>query len=156
MDEERVFESADAEETRSIGAALGARLGAGDVVLLEGPLGAGKTTFVQGLASGLGVTEPITSPTFALAHEYRGGCVPLFHLDPYRLGSWTELVDIDFDRYLEGLGVVAVEWAERLGPLAPPEHVRIRIAWEEADGRRITLTAAGDRLRAVLRGLAPC
>jgi len=134
-----------ADETRALAARLGARLRPGDVVLLEGDLGAGKTTFVQGLAEGLGVRAPVTSPTFTLIQEYPGPNFPLFHFDLYRLGGPEEIADLGFDEYLERGGVVVVEWAERLGWLTPPEHLRVRIEIAEDEGRRITFRPFGAR-----------
>jgi tRNA threonylcarbamoyladenosine biosynthesis protein TsaE len=106
--------SASEAETRAIAAGLAARLEPGSVVLLEGDLGTGKTAFVRGLAEGLGLNgDEVTSPTFTLVHEYRGGRVPLVHVDLYRLES-VELDDIGLDPDLAERGVVAIEWAERL------------------------------------------
>jgi tRNA threonylcarbamoyladenosine biosynthesis protein TsaE len=90
------------------------RLAAGSVVVLEGPLGAGKTTLAQGIASGLGVTDPVTSPTFALVHEYQGR-LPVFHMDLYRLGSEEEFDLIGGWEYFSRGGVCLIEWAGRLG-----------------------------------------
>jgi tRNA threonylcarbamoyladenosine biosynthesis protein TsaE len=110
-----------------LGVALGRLLHPGDVVLLEGQLGAGKTTLVQGIAKGLGCTEPVTSPTFDLIHEYRSGRTPLIHIDPYRLQGPGELEHIGFCDYLDLPCVLAVEWPERLGYLTPPDPCRIAI-----------------------------
>ena len=101
-------------ETRAIASRLAATLGPGSVVLLKGDLGAGKTAFVRGLAEGLGLEpDEVTSPTFTLVHEYRGGRLPLVHVDLYRLES-AELDEIGLDPDLAERGVVAIEWAERL------------------------------------------
>lgn len=109
----------DAAGTRQVGRALAAVLGPGDVVLLDGDLGAGKTVFVQGLAAGLGLDPGVvTSPTFALVHEYTGGRLPLQHLDLYRLEA-VDLDQIGLDPDLAAAGVVAVEWAERLARRIP-------------------------------------
>lgn len=116
----------DAEGTRRVARALAVTLGPGDLVLLDGDLGAGKTVFVQGLAEGLGVDpRQVTSPTFTLVHEYGGGRLPLQHLDLYRLDA-VELDEVGLDTDLAASGVVAVEWAERL--LRPaPGAVRVRL-----------------------------
>lgn len=101
-------------ETRRIAAAFAASLKPGDVLLLEGDLGAGKTAFVRGLAEGLGVDPgEVTSPTFTLVHEYRGGRLPLIHIDLYRLER-ADLDEIGLDQDLADRGVIAVEWPERL------------------------------------------
>lgn len=122
-----------AEATRALGRALGARLRGGDVVVLTGSLGAGKTTFVQGLAVGLGVTSPVTSPTFVLAREQRpdpSGPRPdgpdLVHVDAYRLAGAPELDDLDLDSDLER-SVVVVEWGEGLAERLSPRRVEVRI-----------------------------
>jgi tRNA threonylcarbamoyladenosine biosynthesis protein TsaE len=114
-------------ETRRIAAALAPALTAGSVLLLSGDLGAGKTAFVRGLAEGLGLDPAeVTSPTFTLVHEYRGGRLPLIHVDLYRLDR-AELDEIGLDQDLAAKGVMAVEWAERLVRRLPgASHVNIR------------------------------
>jgi tRNA threonylcarbamoyladenosine biosynthesis protein TsaE len=122
--------------TRAVARALATTLVAGDIVLLRGDLGAGKTVFVKGLAEGLGLDpDAVTSPTFTLVHEYGGGRLPLIHLDLYRLAS-TELDDVGFDPELAGRGVVVVEWAERLAH-EPAGAVTVRIEDAGGDTRRI-------------------
>jgi tRNA threonylcarbamoyladenosine biosynthesis protein TsaE len=102
------------EETRAIASACAKQLQAGDVVLLSGDLGAGKTAFVRGLADGLLInTDEVTSPTFTLVHEYRGGRLPLIHVDLYRLDR-ADLDEIGLDQDVAAAGVTAVEWAERM------------------------------------------
>ena len=106
--------TASEEETGAVGRELAATLHAGDVVLLSGELGAGKTAFVRGLASGLGVApEDVSSPTFTLIQEYRGGRLTLFHVDLYRLDDPREIEDLGLDE-IAGDGVLAIEWAEKL------------------------------------------
>ena len=102
------------EETEALGERLAQRLRPGDVIAFYGDLGAGKTAFTRGLARGLGVTEPVTSPTYTIVNEYLGGRLPLFHFDMYRLGSAEELFDIGWEDYLERGGVCAVEWSENV------------------------------------------
>ena len=108
---------ADAAATRSLGVTLGQFLPPGSVILLKGDLGSGKTTLVQGIGEGLGITEPIVSPTFTLINEYTEGRLPLYHLDLYRLEP-VEVTALHLETYWEGvefpLGIVAIEWAERL------------------------------------------
>jgi tRNA threonylcarbamoyladenosine biosynthesis protein TsaE len=146
-------ETSSAEETRALGAALGRRLQPGDVILLHGQLGAGKTTFVQGLAAGLGVMDPVTSPTFTLVHEYRGGRIPLIHVDPYRLDSPADILDLGFDDWLEQEAALVFEWAERLGSLAPDDRVEVRLEFLPDDRRRVRLEAHGARAMELLAGV---
>ena len=120
------------EETFALGRAVAADLRAGDVLALCGDLGAGKTHFVKGLASGLGIAAEVTSPTFTLLHEYPGGRLPLFHFDFYRLESEDAVTGIGFDDYLDAGGVLAIEWAEKF-PALLPAHTRrfdFRVAGE--------------------------
>ena len=130
--------SSSEQETRSIAAALARDLAMGSVLLLSGDLGAGKTAFVRGLAEGLGVDpDEVTSPTFTIAHEYRGGRLPLVHVDLYRLDR-ADLDEIGLDQDLAATGVVAIEWSERLSrPI--PGAVTITIADRGGDLRDITI-----------------
>lgn len=130
----RRFESRSPDETRRIGEALGARLGPGDVVACIGELGAGKTCFLQGLARGLGVVEPVTSPTFVLLNHYRGR-LPVYHLDAYRTESLTEILDLGIEEILGGGGVTVIEWAEKLLPLLPARTIVVRISGLGAEPR---------------------
>ena len=127
------------EETAAFGRQLAARLGPGAVLLLVGDLGAGKTALVRGLAEGLGVApEEVSSPTFTLMQEYRGGRVKLIHVDLYRLNEAREIDELG----LEELGadsVLAIEWAEKL-PRPIPDAIEVRIAHGEGDERRLTIT----------------
>ena len=130
--------------TEALAAALAATLSAGDVVLLSGTLGAGKTAFVRGMAQGLGADpEDVSSPTFAIVHEYRGGRLPLFHVDLYRLTP-VDTSDLGLHEMGVGEGVLAIEWPERLGTRF--EHA-ITVCLEAIDGgsetaRRITIDVA--------------
>ncbi|MBS2964138.1 tRNA (adenosine(37)-N6)-threonylcarbamoyltransferase complex ATPase subunit type 1 TsaE [Actinocrinis puniceicyclus] len=124
---ERV-EAAQARDTREAGLRLGSRLRAGDLVILSGELGAGKTTFTQGLAESLGVRGPITSPTFVIArvHPSLSGGTPLVHVDAYRLGSLAELDDLDLDASVED-SVTVVEWGEGKAEVLSGERLEVRI-----------------------------
>ena len=113
--------------TWRLAAQLAARLPNGGVIALQGELGAGKTTFVQGLARALGITRPVTSPTFTLVCEYPGDRMLLVHMDLYRLRSPDDLLTIGFHEYLERKALVAVEWPERAGDLLPPETIWVNI-----------------------------
>lgn len=146
------FTSQSSEETRALGEALGRLLRAGDVVCLWGEMGAGKTHFAQGLGAGLDVEEPVSSPTFALVHEYRGR-VPVWHLDTYRLRSQDELVDLSWDDLLAGGGVVAIEWPERIETALPAERLDVRLEYGTGDTREIELSARGARMLRVLERL---
>ncbi len=139
------------EETRALADCIGRRLGPGDVLLLHGDLGAGKTTFVQGLAAGLGLSDPVTSPTFTLIHEYRGGPLPLIHLDPYRLSGAQDVEDLGFDELLSSGAVIVVEWAERLESLAPQEALEVRLAVMGEEEREVRLIPHGSRWEKLLR-----
>ncbi len=109
-----IYHSQSEHDTRAVAVALAADLAAGSVLLLSGDLGAGKTAFVRGLAEGLGIgSDEVTSPTFTLVHEYRGGRLPLIHIDLYRLDR-ADLDEIGLDEDLAASGVMAVEWSERL------------------------------------------
>jgi tRNA threonylcarbamoyladenosine biosynthesis protein TsaE len=125
-------------ETRAIAAALAPKLAPGAVILLSGDLGAGKTAFVRGLAEGLALDpDEVTSPTFTLVHEYRGGRLPLIHVDLYRLDR-ADLDEIGLDQDLAAKGVTAVEWAERLTrPI--PEALRVTIVDQGEDLRSIEI-----------------
>jgi tRNA threonylcarbamoyladenosine biosynthesis protein TsaE len=118
--------SRSAAETQELARRLAARLGGGDVVALAGPLGAGKTCFVQGLCRGLEVAGRVKSPSFALINEYRGR-LPVYHFDLYRLAA-AEAADIGGEEYLYGPGVSVVEWADRAPGLLPPEHLWVEMA----------------------------
>ena len=128
------------EQTRQIASAFAPSLTAGDVLLLEGDLGAGKTAFVRGLAEGLGIkADEVTSPTFTLVHEYHGGRLPLIHVDLYRLDR-ADLDEIGLDSDLAARGIIAIEWPERLSrPITGA--IQIRIADRGGDRRDIAIGA---------------
>ena len=128
--------SPSAAATEAAGERLGATLGPGAVVALTGELGAGKTSFVQGLVRGLGASVRATSPTFVLVNEYAGR-VPIHHVDAYRTESMTELMDLGLLEMIGGDGVTIVEWADRLTPLMPPDAIHVHI------------TGVGDELRTI-------
>jgi tRNA threonylcarbamoyladenosine biosynthesis protein TsaE len=140
--------TASPAETRRAGERLGRVLEAGDVVLLDGELGAGKTCFVQGVARGLDVPRDrrVASPTFTLVNEHPGRVV-LHHIDLYRIADPEELHAIGIREYLGGEGVAVVEWAERLGALAPAERIAIRIEVAGARARRLHARAEGESAR---------
>jgi tRNA threonylcarbamoyladenosine biosynthesis protein TsaE len=132
-----------ASATRHLAAEIGAMLTAGDVVVLVGDLGAGKTTFAQGLAYGLGVDAPVTSPSFTLVQEYAGR-VPVAHVDVYRLERVQELHDLGFEELLDGDSVTMIEWGDAVQQVLPPDHVVVRIeAGMDPDERTVTVDAVG-------------
>ncbi len=137
---------ADAAATRDLGWQLGQVLPPGTVLLLEGELGSGKTTLVQGLGAGLGITDAIDSPTFTLVNEYLDGRMPLYHLDLYRLSA-AEVADLALATYWDGIevepGIVAIEWAERL-PSQPPSYLLLQLTYDAIAGRQVRLDAIGD------------
>lgn len=130
-----------ADETQALGQKLASRLAPGDVIAYFGDLGAGKTAFTRGLAQGLGITDPVTSPTYTIVNEYLSGRIPLFHFDMYRLSSSDELVDIGWEDYLSRGGVCAVEWSENVeDALQDAIRVTIEKDADEPDTRHITIT----------------
>jgi tRNA threonylcarbamoyladenosine biosynthesis protein TsaE len=138
---------ADPIATHRLGIRLGESLTAGSVLLLQGNLGSGKTALVQGIGAGLGIAEPVVSPTFVLLNEYFEGRLPLYHFDLYRLSS-PEAEALYLENYWEGtempLGVVAIEWAERL--VQPPlSYLQIQLNLA-AEGRRAMLSPVGERM----------
>jgi tRNA threonylcarbamoyladenosine biosynthesis protein TsaE len=136
------FHSKSPDETFEIARKFAASLRAGDIVLLTGDLGAGKTCFVQGLANGLNISGEIyvRSPSFALVNEYQGGRLPLFHFDFYRLNDASELTDIGLDDYIRRDGVVAIEWAEKFASSLPHKAYRIRFKTISENEREIICT----------------
>ena len=124
-----------AEDTRELGAALSSVARAGDVVLLSGDLGAGKTTLVQGFARGLGITEPVVSPTFILVRTYRGR-LTLVHADAYRMDNLQEVTDLDLPELLDDGGVALVEWGDVIAPVLPADYLEIRLQLGEGDDDR--------------------
>ena len=131
------------EQTEAIGEALGKRISGGSVIAYLGDLGAGKTAFTRGLARGLGITDPVTSPTYTIVNEYLQGRLPLFHFDMYRLHSSDDLFDIGWEDYLERGGVCAVEWSENVAD-ALEDAIIVRIEKTGDTSRKITIEGAGE------------
>ncbi len=132
-------ETNSVEETIALGEAFAGRLSAGDIVLLSGDLGAGKTHFVKGVARGMGIDEShVNSPTFTLIHEYTGGTLPVYHVDAYRLKSAQEAVEIGIEDYLFGEGVCLIEWPERLEGLLPEGCIHVNIVSTGTEKRRFS------------------
>jgi tRNA threonylcarbamoyladenosine biosynthesis protein TsaE len=142
-----------AEHTRALGAALGGILRPGDVVVLAGDLGAGKTTFAQGVARALGVVERVTSPTFTIVHEHDGR-VPLAHVDVYRLGSLGELYDLGFEEVIDEGRVTLVEWGDMVARALPTDRLMVRLELVADDDERfVTFVPHGAQWRERVRTL---
>lgn len=152
---EQVRHSHSRAETAALGMALGQALQAGDVIVLRGNLGAGKTVLAQGIGRGLGVREAVISPTFTLLREYRSGRLPFYHVDAYRLAGPAEAHTFGLDEYLYGDGVTVIEWGERVAPLLPDERLEIELVYGDEGEREITLQARGERYVALVARLIP-
>ena len=126
-----------AAETRALGEKIAARLRPGDVLLLEGDLGAGKSELTRGIARGLGVAETVTSPSFTILNVYESGRCPLYHFDWYRLESADELYELGMDEYLGGDGIAVVEWPEMCPDAVPEGALRIRLEAAGENERKI-------------------
>lgn len=148
------FISTSVEQTQELAACMARQAQAGDVVLLVGDLGAGKTHFTQGFARGLDLSDVPTSPTFNLVCEYRGGRLPLYHFDLYRLESADDLDDIDYYAIIEGDGVSLVEWGDKFEEAAPDDYVLLDFAVRPDGSRAIAAAAVGPRSRALVGALA--
>jgi tRNA threonylcarbamoyladenosine biosynthesis protein TsaE len=144
---ELLLRTATADDTRAVGAAIAPLLRIGDVLALTGELGAGKTTLVRGIASGLGAAEHVASPTFTLVREYVTGRVPVAHVDVFRLDRVQDVVDLALDELEGGACVLIVEWGDAVEELLPDDRLRVELTTEdpaaETDARRITITSAG-------------
>ena len=117
-----IIETNSAEETYQLGKQMGEKAGAGEIYCLDGDLGTGKTVFTQGFAAGLGITEPVNSPTFTILQQYDEGRLPLYHFDVYRIGDVSEMDEVGYEDCFYGDGVTLIEWPERIRELLP-EHV---------------------------------
>ena len=137
------FESHGEVETAAFGQQLAQLLSPGDVIALQGPLGAGKTRIVQAIAAALGCSRSfVVSPTFTLIHEY-DGVIPVYHVDAYRLKSSDEFLDMGGGELLYGEGVCLIEWADRIADLIPPDHLRLQIEVTGPQTRGIHVQAHG-------------
>lgn len=142
-----------AATTHALAHRIGQLIPCGGIIALTGPLGVGKTAFAQGLLAGLGVDEPVTSPTFTLMHRYEGRC-PACHIDLYRLEPAAGLSDLlpELEEVVDDVTVLVIEWADRLGAWLPTDHLAVELSYlpAAAEGRRIVLTAGGPRHRRLL------
>ena len=132
------------EETKRLGMLLAEELQPGDVILLEGPLGAGKSEFARGVANGLGVTETVTSPSFTILNVYESGRLPLYHFDWYRLESAEELFELGMDEYLGGAGVALVEWPGQCPEALPERFLMIELLPLDENRRELRINRHGD------------
>ena len=152
--------TSSAAETQALAEALAELALPGDRVLLAGEMGAGKTAFAQGFARGLGITDPVTSPTFTIVREYSGGRLGLHHLDVYRLDNLSEVADLGLSEMLDEDAVMLVEWGDAVLPALPDQYLELRIAFGEGDDdRHLELRAVGGswpmRWRVVSEAVAP-
>ena len=135
-----IHDSHTVAQTESIAANLAQTLHGGECIALDGPLGAGKTQFVRGLAAALGADpRAVSSPTFVLLNIYRGGRIPLFHLDAYRVAGAEDFESIGFSELLEQNAIVVVEWASRIAKILPPSRITVTIEVTGKSDRRITI-----------------
>ena len=134
-----------ADDTRELGTAIASVVDSRDVVLLAGDLGAGKTTLTQGFARGLGVEEPVTSPTFVLMRPYEGR-LPLVHVDAYRLEHLQEVIDLGLAEMIDDGAIAVIEWGDVVAPVLPPDFLELRLEYGDGDDeRRIGLRFVGVR-----------
>mgnify|MGYP002854731345 CR=1 FL=1 len=122
-----IRETFNAKETFELGFQLGNKAIAGQIYCLEGDLGVGKTVFTAGFAKGLGITEPVSSPTFTIVQEYYEGRIPLYHFDVYRIADVDEMDEIGYEEYFYSDGVCLIEWASQIEEIIPPEAIKINI-----------------------------
>ena len=137
-----VWETADSQETYRLGERLGRQAKPGQIYCLDGELGVGKTVFAQGFAAGLGIAEPVCSPTFTILQQYDQGEVPFYHFDVYRIGDVEEMEEIGYEDFFYGEGVCLIEWSRQIEEILPEDAVRIRIEKDlnrDFDYRRITI-----------------
>ena len=143
-----IIETNSPRETKELGKKMAERAKPGDVFTLVGDLGVGKTVFTQGIAEGLGIDEPVNSPTFTIVQEYESGRMPFYHFDVYRIGDPEVMDEIGFDDYIYGDGLCLIEWADLIEEILPEKRVAIRIEKDLEKGfdyRRITIQEEVDK-----------
>ncbi len=131
---DQIIETHSAQETFALGKKIGENALPGQVYSLIGDLGVGKTVFTQGMAAGLGIAEPVNSPTFTILQVYEEGRIPFYHFDVYRIGDIEEMDEIGYEEYFYGEGICLVEWANLIEELMPAKHFRITIEKDLAEG----------------------
>ena len=137
-----IIETTNAEETFKLGVKIGEQARPGEIYTLNGDLGVGKTVFTQGVARGLGIEEPVNSPTFTIVQVYDDGRMPFYHFDVYRIGDITEMDEIGYEDYIYGEGVSLIEWANLIEEILPKERIEIQIEKNLEQGfdyRKITI-----------------
>ena len=143
-----VIETHDPEETFEVGRTNGMNAKPGQIYTLTGDLGVGKTVFTQGVAAGLGITEPVNSPTFTIIQEYEDGRLPFYHFDVYRIGDLEEMEEIGYDDYFFGQGICLIEWAELIEEILPEKRIEVTIEKDLEKGfeyRKITIEERGEK-----------
>ena len=143
-----VIETHDPEETFEVGRTIGMNAKPGQIYTLTGDLGVGKTVFTQGVAAGLGITEPVNSPTFTIIQEYEDGRLPFYHFDVYRIGDLEEMEEIGYDDYFFGQGICLIEWAELIEEILPEKRLEVTIEKDLEKGfeyRKITIEERGEK-----------
>ena len=143
-----VIETHDPEETFEVGRTIGMNAKPGQIYTLTGDLGVGKTVFTQGVAAGLGITEPVNSPTFTIIQEYEDGRLPFYHFDVYRIGDLEEMEEIGYDDYFFGQGICLIEWAELIEEILPEKRIEVTIEKDLEKGfeyRKITIAERGQK-----------
>nr|WP_288632713.1 tRNA (adenosine(37)-N6)-threonylcarbamoyltransferase complex ATPase subunit type 1 TsaE [uncultured Blautia sp.] len=143
-----VIETHDPEETFEVGKTIGMNAKPGQIYTLTGDLGVGKTVFTQGVAAGLGITEPVNSPTFTIIQEYEDGRLPFYHFDVYRIGDLEEMEEIGYDDYFFGQGICLIEWAELIEEILPEKRIEVTIEKDLEKGfeyRKITIEERGEK-----------
>lgn len=141
-----IYETFSPQETADLGMRLGREAKPGDVYALTGDLGTGKTVFTQGIAKGLGILEPVSSPTFTIVQVYEGARMPLYHFDVYRIGDIEEMDEIGYEDYVYGDGLAMIEWSNLIAEILPPRRTDITIEKDLEKGfdyRRITVSEVG-------------
>ena len=143
-----VIETHDPEETFEVGRTIGMNAKPGQIYTLTGDLGVGKTVFTQGVAAGLGITEPVNSPTFTIIQEYKDGRLPFYHFDVYRIGDLEEMEEIGYDDYFFGQGICLIEWAELIEEILPEKRIEVTIEKDLEKGfeyRKITIEERAEK-----------
>ena len=143
-----VIETHAPEETFEVGRTIGMNAKPGQIYTLTGDLGVGKTVFTQGVAAGLGITEPVNSPTFTIIQEYEDGRLPFYHFDVYRIGDLEEMEEIGYDDYFFGQGICLIEWAELIEEILPEKRIEVTIEKDLERGfeyRKITIEERGEK-----------